>query len=132
MRITAFCAILIITNENLPYQPAERCTYHKAKVSYHDLKYPVCCALIDPVNYVVRAAYPTFFVTFRGSAWPRFQHKDIRECICAGRFGLMQWFYPAIIYMPSSLCRKAISAIRHVGDGSKRSSPRRIRLPGPG
>ena len=79
MRITAFCAILIITNENLPYQPAERCTYHKAKVSYHDLKYPVCRALIDPVRYAVRAAYPTFFVTFRGSANAQFRRKGIRE-----------------------------------------------------
>ena len=32
-----------------------------SNVSYHDLKYPVCCAKINLVHYAVRAAYPTFF-----------------------------------------------------------------------
>ena len=32
----------------------------------------------------------------------------------------MQWFCSTIIFMPSWLCRKAIPAIRHVGDGSKK------------
>ncbi len=55
-------------------------------ISYHGLKYPVCRAKINLVHYAVRAAYPTFFVTFWCSAYV-----PLSARLCYRRFFLLHW-----------------------------------------